>query len=78
MARKKKEKEFVVETNAAKAGAVDESAERVNKCIDEIEAALRRYNCVLDHYYIIHGTKIIPQLKVVPLPPDAQVPTQQN
>jgi len=76
MARKKKEKEFTVETNAERNQNIDDSAERVNACINELQEILKKYNCVLDHYYIIHGTEIIPQLKVVPLPPDAQMPTR--
>jgi len=76
MARKKKEKEFVIETSAEKDNTVDDSTSRVDKCINEIQDILKRYNCVIDHYYIIHGKEVIPQLKIVPLPPNTQVPTQ--
>jgi len=61
------EDEKIIDIGSTGAGPdINDVNTRVNNCITELQKVLEKYSCAIDHYYIIHGDKVIPQLKIVP------------
>jgi len=72
------ENEKVINIGSTGAGPdIDDVSARVNNCVIELKKTLEKYDCVIDHYYILHGDKVIPQLKIVPKPEEPISNTRQ-